>query len=191
MRKTKSLVIAVVCGFLLSAMGALAIEGRLNVADDCARIEAWLATHFAEELRGSPRILAGDGHSFSDVAKKVLHVVNLASVRDLERHVGGAIDPLRFRANIYVDGLAPWAEFEWVGQIIAGPGVRFKGVKRTERCAATNVDPATGARDRTIPADLMRLYGHTDCGIYLEVVTGGTLAVGESLQTRQLALDFG
>jgi uncharacterized protein YcbX len=174
----------------IEADGTRAVEGRLDRADERARIESWLSSHFADELRGPPRILWGNGHSFSDVAKKVVHVVNLASVRDLERHLGGTIDPLRFRANIYVDGLAPWAEFDWIGTTVATPEVAFKAVKRTERCAATNVDPQTGARDRTIPADLMRLYGHTDCGIYLEVKQGGRLAIGDALDVGQLAMDL-
>ncbi len=158
--------------------GVLAIEGRLNRADDRASIEAWIARHFKAELRGAPKILAGDGHSFSDVARKVVHVVNLASVRDLERHLGHPIDPLRFRANVYIDGLPAWGEFDWTGKSVV-------------RCAATNVDPTTGARDLDIPKDLMRLYGHTDCGIYLEVTAGGRLVIGDTLDLRQMVLDLG
>jgi uncharacterized protein YcbX len=171
--------------------GVVAVQGRLNDAGDRARIEAWIAGHFATELRGAPKILAGEGHSFSDVARKVLHIVNLASVRDLERQTGQTIDPLRFRANVYVDGLAPWQEFEWIDASVASGDVVFNGVKRTVRCAATNVDPATGARDLNIPHDLMRLYGHADCGIYLEVTSGGTLSVGDTLDVPQMALDLG
>ena len=54
------------------------------------------------------------GHSFSDVAAKCLHIVNLASVRELERTLGRPVDPLRFRANLYLEGMEPWAEFDWL-----------------------------------------------------------------------------
>jgi uncharacterized protein YcbX len=47
------------------------------------------------------------------------------------------------------------------------------------RCAATEVDPATAERDRPIPADLHRLYGHVWCGIYLQVVSGGQIRIGD------------
>jgi uncharacterized protein YcbX len=166
-------------------------SGRLDVAEERSAIEAWIADYFSDELRGPARILAGQGHSFSDVARKVLHVVNLASVRDLETLTGARIDPLRFRANLYVDGIPAWSEFDWVGEtLVAGP-VRLRGVKRTERCAATNVDPVTGARDLGIPRDLMRLYGHTDCGIYVEVSEGGRLTVGNTLDIAQVQLPLG
>ena len=46
------------------------------------------------------------------------------------------------------------------------------------RCAATDVDPATGARDMAIPAHLMRTWGHQDVGIYAKVLNGGEIAIG-------------
>ena len=53
---------------------------------------------------------------------KCVHIVNLASVRELERVVGRPVDPLRFRANLYLDGLEPWAEFGWLDKEIGvGP----------------------------------------------------------------------
>jgi uncharacterized protein YcbX len=174
----------------ITSDGEIVVEGRLDSPEERARIEAWIAHHFADELRGTPKILAGNGHSFSDVAKKVLHVVNLATVQDLERELGRPIDPLRFRANVYIDGLAPWAELDWVGKRIAAPGVTFKGVGRTVRCAATNVDPATGMREGDLPRDIERLQGHADCGIYVEVVSGGVLAIGDSVEIEQMALNL-
>ena len=59
-----------------------------------------------KELRGPPKVLSGDGHSFSDVAAKVVSIINLASVAALEAAVGAPVDPLRFRGNLYVAGLA-------------------------------------------------------------------------------------
>jgi MOSC domain-containing protein len=89
---------------------------------------------------------------------------------------------LRFRGNLYVEGWPAWQEFELLDQDLAiGNSVRLKVVKRIVRCAATNVDPATGARDLTIPAALMRQYGHADCGIYAEVIAGGPIAAGDRI----------
>ena len=70
----------------------------------------------------------------------------------------------------------------------APSGVRLKVTKRIERCAATNVDPATGIRDLQIPKSLMEAYGHFDCGIYAEVLSGGSLALDDSLEPEQAAL---
>jgi uncharacterized protein YcbX len=79
-------------------------------------------------------------------------ILNLASVAALEAVIGAPVDPLRFRANLYVAGWPAWHEFDLIDREIAvGPAVRLKGLKRIERCAATNVDPVTGTRDMTIP----------------------------------------
>jgi uncharacterized protein YcbX len=163
------------------------IRADLRTAAGRAKIEGFFAQFCADELRGAPKILHADGHSFSDVARKVVSIINLASVAAVETMVGAPVDPLRFRANLYVDGWPAWSELDLVGRdlIIAGPSaapVRLKVVKRIVRCAATNVDPATGTRDLNIPQVLMRTLGHADCGIYADVVAGGEIAAGEPIE---------
>jgi uncharacterized protein YcbX len=54
--------------------------------------------------------------------------------------------------------------------------------KRIVRCAATEVDPATGARDLAVPRGLMDHFGHTDCGVYAEVIAGGDVAPGDRIE---------
>ena len=54
---------------------------------------------------------------------------------------GAPVDPLRFRANLYVAGWPAWREFDLLGRELAIGGARLKVVKRIVRCAATNVDP--------------------------------------------------
>ena len=61
-------------------------------------------------------------------------------------------------------------------------GARLKVVKRIVRCAATNVDPQTGARDMEIPPTLMRTFDHMDCGVYAEVIGAGDIAVGDAVR---------
>lgn len=142
-------------------------------------IEQFLAAYMQEELRGPPRVVFAPGHSFSDVAAKCLHVVNLASVRELERVVGRPVNPLRFRPNVIIDGAEPWEEFGWAGKPMLLGAVKLEVFKRTERCAATNVDPDTGQRDMAIPAALQRAWGHSDFGVYARVTADGTIAIGE------------
>ena len=120
-------------------------------------IEQFFAGYCSDELRGPPQVLSAPGHSFSDVAKKVVSIINLASVAAVEDAVGSPVHPLRFRANVYVTGWPAWHEFDLLGSEIAiGPKARLKVVKRIVRCAATNVDPDTGIRDLAIPHTLMR-----------------------------------
>ena len=95
------------------------------------------------------------------------------------------VHPLRFRANLYVSGWPAWHEFELLDRTLAIGDVRLKVVKRIIRCAAVNVDPDTAARDLDIPHALMRRFGHGDCGVYAEVIAGGTIAVGDAIAVEE------
>lgn len=145
-------------------------------------IEQFLAAYMQSELRGPPRVVSAPGHSFSDVAAKCLHIVNLASLRELERVAGRQLNPLRFRPNVIIDGAEPWAEFSWKDKPLQIGGVPLAFIKRTERCAATDVDPDTGKRDTALPATLLRTYGHSDFGIYARVLSDGEITLGDPVQ---------
>ncbi len=162
--------------------GGDTVRGDLRSAEGRRRIEEFFAAFCADELRGPPRVLEAAGHSFSDVARKVVSIINLASVAAVEQLVGARVDPLRFRANLYVAGWPAWGELDLVGKTIAlGGQARARVIKRIERCAATNVEPGTGIRDLAIPHGLLRAYGHTDCGVYAEVIAGGAIASGDRI----------
>lgn len=161
--------------------GETLASGILREPDGRAVIETAIHELFGPGLRGRPRIVHSDGHSFSDVADKCLHVVNLASVRALQSALGAPINPLRFRPNVIVDGWPAWHEFKILGQAITAGGVTLEVFKRTERCAATNVDPDTAIRDLKIPSFLSRTFGHADFGVYARVASGGDLALGDAV----------
>ena len=157
-------------------------HGDLRTAEGRAAIEAFFGRYCADELAGPPKVLHAPGHSFSDVARKVVSVINLASVDAISEVVGAKVDPLRFRANIYVDGWPAWSEFDLVDRELAlGGAARGKVIKRIVRCAATNVEPGTGVRDFTIPKTLLQHFGHADCGIYVEVIAGGAISIGDAV----------
>ncbi|MCA6115866.1 MOSC domain-containing protein [Bradyrhizobium sp. WSM 1738] len=159
--------------------GEIAAQGNLATPEGRAAIENFFATAFAGQIKGPPKVLESPGHSFSDVARKVVSIINLASVRAIEDIVGAPVHPLRFRGNLYVEGWPAWHEFDLLDQTLAIGDVRLRIVKRIVRCAAVNVDPDTAQRDLAIPQALQRQLGHGDCGIYAEVITGGTIATGD------------
>jgi uncharacterized protein YcbX len=164
------------------ANGREAVSGDLGTPEGRAAVETFFAEFCAGELRGPPKVLHARGHSFSDVARKVVSIINLASVAAVENVIGAPVDPLRFRANLYVAGWPAWHEFSLLGrEITIGATARLKVVKRIVRCAATNVDPQTGMRDLAIPAALMRAFGHEECGVYAEVTADGDIAVGDQI----------
>lgn len=169
--------------------GILTIErdgktvARANIQDQAGRsvIEQFFAAYMAAESRGAPRLVESPGHMFSDFNAKVVSIIGLASIADLERVTRAPVDPRRFRANIYFAGGRAWEEMQWVGKEIAMGGVRLKVIKPITRCAATNVNPETAARDMNIPRTLQDGFGHIHMGIYGEVLTAGAIAVDDKI----------
>lgn len=161
--------------------GRRVARGRLDQPAGRAVIEQFFAAFAGAAARGTPRVVQAPGHVFMDVPGKTVTLINAASVADLGRVVGRPVDPLRFRANIMVEGLAPWAEKTWIGREIRLGPVRARVTGQVDRCAATNVEPGTGARDMTLPRTLEAAFGGNVFGVYLEIVAGGRLAVGDAL----------
>ena len=142
---------------------------------------AWMAELLGDAAKGPLRLIDGRGHRFLDHPSGHVSVINLASVRDLEQKLGRKIDPLRFRANLYVEGWPAWAENEWTGRRLTLGDVAAEVFKPIVRCAAPGVDPATAIRDLDVPAELFRLYGHLHCGIYVQVTRGGMVREGDAV----------
>ena len=161
--------------------GKQVARGNLSTPIGRQLIEQFMAAYMKASLRGAPKIVMAPGHTFSDMPAKCLHIINLASVRELERIMGRTLDPLRFRPNIVLEGVPPWQELGWLDKTLTAGGAKFSVFHRTQRCDATNVDPRTGARDTAIPAVLQRTFGHSDFGIYAKVQSAGEIAVGDSL----------
>ena len=168
--------------------GEILAKGDLETAEGRTAIEHFFADAYADEIRGAPKILTSPGHRFSDVARKVVSIINLSSVQAIENMVGAPVHPLRFRANLYVRGWPAWHELALVGGTLAIGDARLKVVKRITRCAAVNVDPETAARDLEIPQALMRRLGHNECGIYAEVIHAGTIGVGDKIAVEEPSL---
>ncbi len=169
---------------IIHAEGREVARADLRTPDGRAIIEKFIAGYCADELRGPPKVLFGAGHSFSDVARKVVSIINLASVAAVEDAAGAPVNPLRFRGNLNITGWPAWREFDLLGaELTIGQTARLKVVKRIQRCAATDVDPETGIRDLTIPRMLLENFDHTDCGIYAEVIAAGDICVGDLINT--------
>jgi hypothetical protein len=161
----------------------LADENVDDPEGEASLLSAIAAALPAGDVRGRLRLLrAPEGFRFTDSARGYLSVLNLASVDDLGRRMGVTLDPLRFRANIHVEGLEPWAELDLVGARLQAPTrLSLSVTARIDRCAATGVNPTSGARDAAVVDALRNAFGHIDCGVYVEVTDPGVLAVGQRL----------
>ena len=137
---------------------------------------------FKDRPTGAP-VLAparsdGGYWDFSDTA---LSIVNLETVREIARTAGRTIDPLRFRANIYIDGLPAWREFGLVGRSVVAGSTRLDVLRGIARCNATSIDPTSSEVDMNMPVHLRQTYGHIFCGVYAQVEGAGSLHAGDAV----------
>jgi uncharacterized protein YcbX len=162
-----------------------AFEGRPSLQVDLhtplgrTALEAWLTDVLGEDICGPLQVLpAVDRHRFTDHPKGFVSIVNLASIRDLETRIGRRVDPRRFRANVYVEGWPAWAENGGAGRIQLGQA-QAEIYKPIVRCVATHVDPDTAEVDIDVVKALFDTYGHMFCGVYVSVIEGGEVKVGD------------
>ncbi len=139
-----------------------------------------------------PFFATASPHRFTDVSvvsEKMMNAIsllNLASLRAFGDAISQPVDPRRFRANIVFDGWPPFSELDLVGRIVQIGGLQFRVLKRTQRCAATEVNPDTSDRDIRVPYLLRKTYGHMDMGVYAEALESGVLNIGDRVeQTKQ------
>lgn len=170
----------------VSAPGAPDLAVRLEEPEGRAAFEAWLAGLLGDEVRGPLRVLKAPGeHRFTDHPQGQVSIINLASVRDLSAKMGVELDPLRFRANFYVEGWPAWAENGWVGKALMVGWAQAEVFKPIVRCVATHVNPTTAEVDQEITKALFDRYGHLHCGIYVRVTSPGMAGLGDAVTTPQ------
>jgi uncharacterized protein len=163
--------------------GKRVARGAVRTPVGRAMIEEFFRAYLKHELAGPTRFVGSiDGPMFSDHPQPTLSLIGLATIADVERVAGCPIDPLRFRANVYLQGTAPWEELGWVGRELRIGTARLRVVERILRCVATNVEPGTGIRDLSLPEDLKRGFGHADCGVLAVVTDAGTVALGDPVE---------
>ncbi len=156
---------------------------RADLADpaDLAAVNRQLA-HWFPDTPAPPQLARRhDDLGFWDCADAPISLINLASVQDLSAKAGVALDPVRFRGNLYLEDLAPWAEFEFIGQRLRIGEAELEISRPMERCSATSANPLLGEADCNVPALLGRNEGHLMCGVYAQVVQPGRVRPGDEV----------
>ncbi|MDP3738984.1 MAG: MOSC domain-containing protein [Hyphomonadaceae bacterium] len=158
------------------------VETRLDSEHGREALAKFLQAFLGEQAPGKLKVLSASGHRFMDHPQGYVSVINLASVRALGKAAGAEVDPLRFRANIYVDGLAPWAEDELPAEAIYqfGPA-KLRMFKSIVRCVATHANPSTGERDLETLDLLRQHFGRDTLGNYFSIEQGGRIARGDEV----------
>ncbi|MBB97481.1 MAG: hypothetical protein CML68_23140 [Rhodobacteraceae bacterium] len=145
-------------------------------------LATWLGDLWPQDRPTPNRLIRARDHGMTDTNYASVSVGNLASLRALSERAGQDIDMRRFRINLWLDGLAPWAETDLLLHDITLGTARLTPVEPIERCRAPDASPATGARDVSILKLLQDGWDTRNFGINFKVATPGTLSVGDLLQ---------
>lgn len=150
-----------------------------DLPEDAARLIAWVRP-LTDPARPAPAFVARAGRGMTDSDFPSVAILNTASLGALASRIGRELAQERFRGNIWLEGLAPWEEFDLVGRDIRIGTAGFRVRQRITRCKATMANPDTGARDADTLAALAAGWGHQDFGVYAEVMAPGRVGVGDA-----------
>ncbi|HET7410399.1 MAG TPA: MOSC N-terminal beta barrel domain-containing protein [Paracoccaceae bacterium] len=152
-----------------------------GTTDGDAALTDWIAPLVEGTPRQGPFTVAwAESVQFTDFEETHVSIGSLSSRRALEEIAGQPLEPIRFRMNLWLEGLSPWEDLDLVGRDIEVGPARLRVIRRDARCNATTASPATGERDVPVVALLKKTFGHTDFGIYAQVVRGGTVRRGDA-----------
>lgn len=147
-------------------------------AADISRFLAWV-TPLCPTDRSMPQtIVSVDGRGMTDSPFPSVSIMNEASHLAVQDALGTPIGMERWRGNIWLDGLTPWAEHDWLGREIQIGDATLRVRERIRRCTVTNTNPVTGMRDTETLNALNTTFGHQDFGVYAEVIAGGDITIG-------------
>jgi uncharacterized protein YcbX len=168
--------------------GRVLLRARMTEPEGCRLVADFFANFLGDALNGPLRVVAAPGHAFADARRKpnattdkYVSLINRVSIAALEAAMGVPVDPIRFRANVYFDGASAWSEHDWIDSEISLGAARLRVLSPITRCAATQVNPVTAERDLDVVAALGGAFGHSNMGVYAEVVAGGGITVGDVL----------
>jgi uncharacterized protein YcbX len=147
---------------------------------DTDRFIEWVKPLVPEETLQPARLIRAATDAFTDSDFPSVTLCNHASHRAVEQRVGTPLSPLRWRGNIWIEGLAPWEEFDWDGKHVRIGDAVLAVRERTDRCKSTHSNPETGRRDADVLGAL-ESWGHQDFSVRAEVMEGGTLTVGDGV----------
>jgi uncharacterized protein YcbX len=127
-----------------------------------------------------------------------LTIVSSESVRDLgNRDDRPDLDARRFRINLEIEGLSPYEEDTWEGELVRVGEVTLKVRGQIPRCVVTTLGPDTGEKDFPTLTRIARYRpriggrGGLPFGMYAGVEAGGRVRVGDPVERLSSATPSG
>lgn len=112
-----------------------------------------------------------------------LSIISLQTISQLADEISVALDPRRFRANIYADlgSAAGFAEDAFVNKRLrVGERAVIAVLDRDPRCKMISLDPETGEENPAVLRHVAKAHD-TRCGVYCAVLTEGTVRRGDAI----------
>ena len=147
-----------------------------------ARLIDWLAPISPTERFRPVALVRAPGVAMTDSNYPTVSIKSLSSNAALSEHMGMALSIHRWRGNLWIDGFAPWAEFDWIGRRLRIGDTVLEVRERVGRCKATTANPDTGHVDADTLAALREVVGEQDFGVFAVVIEGGSIAPGAKVE---------
>ncbi|MFN3825906.1 MAG: MOSC domain-containing protein [Pseudorhodobacter sp.] len=153
---------------------------RPDMAEDLGVFLDWV-TPLSPPDRAQPARIVTAGRGMTDSDFPSVSILTAASLRALSQRIGQDLSPHRFRGNLWIEGTAPFEEFDWIGRRLHVGSALLEVRERITRCRATMANPETGRIDADTLTALETAWGHQDFGVYAVVVEGGEIALNDKV----------
>lgn len=154
---------------------------HLHPERDADKLMEWVRPLMPEDRAQSAQVMRVAERGMTDTPFPSISIANLATHRAVEENLSTMLSKERWRANLWLDGLDAWEEFNWIGKTLRIGEVEISIEERITRCLATTANPKTGERDAdTLGA--LKTWNHQDFGIYGVVKTSGTIRNGDKAE---------
>jgi uncharacterized protein len=158
------------------------VDVRTPTGETWAINDPQLLTSLQEGLPERHVLKLGRSHrSMTDC--RPISLLSMHTVEQLSKEFGSAIDPRRFRANLYLDLLAKsgFSENEFVGRTLRiGTSATIQVLDRDTRCKMITLDPDTGQANPEIMRHVARAH-ESKVGIYAAVLVEGIVKTGDEI----------
>lgn len=158
--------------------------GEITIAPDTSadqnRFVTWVSPLCPPEKRQPVGIATLGGRGITDTNYASISIMNTASHAAVAGRLGRKLEQERWRGNIWLNGLAPWEEWDWIDQEVTIGDAVLRVTERIQRCNHTTSNPTTGKRDTDTLGVLRDNWDHQDFGVYAQVVQSGHIAIGDT-----------
>ena len=161
------------------------LQADLGDEDGVAAVEAFFSSYIDEHmpghLHGMPKVVRLDTQAFTDTDAPWITLGGSASIEAYATATNTYPDARRFRLNMMVKTDDAFSETSLIGKDIMIGAAQLRIVAPVGRCAAIDVDPATAKRGKDTLPIMREKFGHTDLGVFAEIISPGTIRTDDSI----------